>query len=70
MGKAQAAATTIWGYIDTQTKINAVDVDPKAKRIDPITFKGEIEFKDVWFRYPNRKNDWILKGLDLKILRN
>jgi ABC-type multidrug transport system fused ATPase/permease subunit len=24
----------------------------------------------VWFRYPTRKNDWILKGLNLKISPN
>lgn len=30
-------------------------------------FKGEIEFVDVWFRYPSRKSDWILKGLNMKI---
>lgn len=31
------------------------------------TFKGEIEFRNVWFRYPTRKNQWIFKGLNLKI---
>ena len=29
--------------------------------------RGEIEFKDVWFRYPTRKEDFVLKGLSLKI---
>jgi ABC-type multidrug transport system fused ATPase/permease subunit len=24
----------------------------------------------VWFRYPSRKNDWVLKGLNLKIHPN
>jgi ABC-type multidrug transport system fused ATPase/permease subunit len=24
----------------------------------------------VWFRYPTRKDDWILKGLNLKIMPN
>ena len=27
----------------------------------------QIEFKDVWFRYPNSGKDWIFKGLNLKI---
>ena len=31
---------------------------------------GQIEFKNVWFRYPTRKNDWILKGLNLTINPN
>ena len=38
------------------------------KQVEPEVFKGEIEFQNVWFRYPTRKNDWILKGLNLKIL--
>lgn len=33
----------------------------------PETFKGEIEFKDVWFRYPSRPKQWVFKGLSLKI---
>jgi ABC-type multidrug transport system fused ATPase/permease subunit len=24
----------------------------------------------VWFRYPTRKNDWVLKGLNMKIRPN
>lgn len=38
--------------------------------IDPKTFRGEIECKNVWFRYPMRKNEWVFKGLNLKILPN
>jgi ATP-binding cassette subfamily B (MDR/TAP) protein 1 len=32
--------------------------------------RGEIEFRDVWFRYPTRKEDFILKGLSIKINPN
>ena len=32
-----------------------------------VAAKGEIEFQDVWFRYPTRKNEWVLRGLNLKI---
>lgn len=28
---------------------------------------GKIEFRDVWFRYPTRKEEFVLKGLCLKI---
>jgi ABC-type multidrug transport system fused ATPase/permease subunit len=31
------------------------------------SIEGEIEFQDVWFRYPTRRNEWVLKGLSLKI---
>ena len=29
-----------------------------------ITFKKDIEFKDIWFKY---QNDWVIKGMSLKI---
>jgi ATP-binding cassette subfamily B (MDR/TAP) protein 1 len=31
------------------------------------SFQGSIEFRDVWFRYPRRKEDFVLRGLNLKI---
>jgi ABC-type multidrug transport system fused ATPase/permease subunit len=40
------------------------------RRIDAQKFRGEIEFRDVWFRYPTRKNEWVFKGLNLKINPN
>ena len=70
MGKAKKAGTTIFGYIDIPSKINAVDIPKEAVKIDPATFKGEIELRNVWFRYPMRKNEWVFKGLNLKINPN
>ncbi len=70
MGKAKKAGTTIFGYIDIPSKINAVDIPTEAVKIDPATFKGEIELRNVWFRYPMRKNEWVFKGLNLKINPN
>lgn len=70
MGKAKKAGMTIFSYIDTPTKINAVDIPSDATSINTATFKGEIEFKDVWFRYPTRRNEWVFKGLNLKIHPN
>lgn len=58
--------------MDLKSDINAMDQSDRInlKRIDYRSFKGDIEFKNVWFRYPTRKNDWILKGLNLKIKPN
>ena len=70
MGKAKKAAMTIFSYIDIPTKINAVDIPADRISIDPETFKGKIQFKDVWFRYPSRKNEWVFKGLNLTIHPN
>jgi len=49
-----------------KSKINAVDIPDEAISV-PESFKGVIEFKNVWFRYPSRKNEWVFKGLNLKI---
>jgi len=29
--------------------------------------KGNIEFRNVWFRYPTRKTDFVLRGLNIKV---
>ena len=55
--------------MDYPSKIDAIqiDKDAKTKRITPDDVKGHIEFKNVWFRYPTRKQDWVLRGLNLTI---
>jgi ATP-binding cassette subfamily B (MDR/TAP) protein 1 len=70
MGKAKKAGLTIFTYIDVPSRINAVDIPKESVEIKPETFKGEIELQDVWFRYPTRKNEWVFKGLNLKIRPN
>jgi len=70
MGKAMAAANKIFKILEHPSKINAqeIDKDSSKKRItDTEGIRGEIEFKDVWFRYPTRKEDFVLKGLNIKI---
>ena len=32
--------------------------------------QGKIEFRNVWFRYPTRKDDFVLKGLTMTINPN
>jgi len=32
--------------------------------------RGQIDFQDVWFRYPTRKNEFVLRGLTLTINPN
>lgn len=71
MGKAKKAGLTVFSYIDIPSKINAVDTPAENSiTVNDETFKGEIEFRDVWFRYPTRKNEWVFKGLNLKINPN
>ena len=46
-----------------------LDIEPEVRDIsgaeDITEFKGEIEFKDVWFAYEGE--DWILKGVSFKV---
>ena len=48
------------------------ELDPTATRdgeimINKKDFRGEVEFKNIWFRYPSRKGVWILKDFSLKL---
>ena len=72
MGKAQLAATKIFKIIEQPSKINAIamDKDSSLKKLKKEDVKGKIEFKDVWFRYPTRKNEFVLRGLSLTIEPN
>ena len=73
MGKAEGAADRIFKIIETESKINAVDIDKdmtKKNIINTETVEGKIEFKDVWFRYPTRKEDFVLRGLTITVNPN
>jgi ATP-binding cassette, subfamily B (MDR/TAP), member 1 len=72
MGKANAAADKVFLITDSKSEIDPLGPEEENKLRIPLdeSFKGEIEFRNVWFRYPARKSDWILKGLNMKIKRN
>jgi len=62
VGSATNAAIDIFKILDTKP---AIDIDdPKQNVKKPI--KGDIEFRNIWFKYPSREKQ-ILKGLNLKI---
>lgn len=56
-----AAAEKIFSVLDIVPEI--VD-EPDAEALDEI--RGEIEFKDVWFRY--KPDEWVLKGVSFHVL--
>jgi len=64
-GKCLAAAKRIFGMQEFPSKIDAVadDTENTKKPFDIKDCKGKIEFKNVWFRYPTRKEDFVHKGL-------
>ena len=69
MGKAGAAAKRIFGIVETPSKINAIEIenDKSLKKVDYNTFKGEIKFEHVWFRYPTRPEDFVLRDFNIHI---
>ena len=62
LGSAKAATERIFNYIN------------EPSRLDPLTEDGlflqgaggRIEFKNVWFKYPSRK-EWVLRGVSFVI---
>jgi len=70
LGRANASVDKVYDILDHQSPINAVADNENVKKVrldDLSKIKGEIEFIDVWFRYPTRKEDFVLRGLNLKI---
>ena len=69
VGKATAAAKRIFNIMDYPSSIDAqqIDKDNNTKRLKPENIVGKIEFKNVWFRYPTRRHEWVLRGLNLTI---
>ena len=68
INKAKRAALKIFKMIRLPSKIDVMDPEIQSKKsIMAANFKGKIEFKGVWFRYPARLGQWVFKGLDLTI---
>ena len=58
LGSAKTATQRIFNYINEPSR-----VDPLSQKgVYLRNIEGRIEFKDVWFKYPSRK-EWILKGV-------
>jgi ATP-binding cassette subfamily B (MDR/TAP) protein 1 len=63
LAEARGAAAKVYDLID---KVSSIDIlTSKGKQLNNI--QGNIEFKDVVFSYPQRKEATILKGLNLNI---
>jgi len=60
--KAKAAAAIIFEIIDRKSAI-----DPSETTGQTTAIKGDIEFKDVHFTYPQRPDTELFKGLSFKI---
>jgi ABC-type bacteriocin/lantibiotic exporter with double-glycine peptidase domain len=65
-------------FIETKsviTRLNDIFLAPSEKTSNPKNIPalkkesvlGQIEFRDVWFRYGGDATDWVLKGINFKI---
>ena len=64
--KAKIAFKSLYSTIDLESKISAFRKDNEGK-ISPENIKGKIEFKHVYFAYPTRPEQIILKDLSFVI---
>ncbi|EPB75457.1 ABC transporter, ATP-binding protein [Ancylostoma ceylanicum] len=60
---ARVSAAAIYHIIDRKPEIDVYSSEGKL----PLNINGDIEFTDVHFRYPTRKDTKVLNGLNLKI---
>ena len=60
MQSAMSSAERIFHLLDTPLSISS-----PARPVIPKPFRGEVEFKDVWFSY--RKDEPVLKGISFRI---
>ncbi|ANB12244.1 ATP-binding cassette alpha-factor transporter STE6 [Sugiyamaella lignohabitans] len=65
MGKARHATNNIFKILDVTPKIDTWSSDGETLDVD--TVKGNVEFQNIYFRYPTRPHVPVLQGLNLKI---
>uniref|UniRef100_A0A4W4FZ14 ATP-binding cassette sub-family B member 5 n=1 Tax=Electrophorus electricus TaxID=8005 RepID=A0A4W4FZ14_ELEEL len=63
IAKARGAAYSIYNTIDTPRPIDS----SSKEGLKPDSVKGDIEFKNIYFKYPSRKDVKILQGMSLKV---
>ncbi|KAK9447474.1 P-loop containing nucleoside triphosphate hydrolase protein [Limtongia smithiae] len=63
MGKAKSATANVKKMLDTMPEIDTWDTTGKI----PENVRGDVEFRDVHFRYPTRPQVPVLRGLNLTI---
>lgn len=68
-GKGELASQRVFRIVESESTINAIEMDSKksGKMINIADIKGKIEFRNVWFRYPTRPEEFVLRGLNIEI---
>lgn len=63
--KSKVALKSVFDIIDRPSRINPCDL---SAGIQPSTFKGKIEFRNVCFSYPSRPDRWVLRNFNMTIM--
>jgi ATP-binding cassette, subfamily B (MDR/TAP), member 1 len=63
--KSKVALKSVFDIIDRPSLINPCDL---STGLQPSTFKGKIEFRNVCFAYPSRPDRWVLNNFSMTIL--
>jgi ABC-type bacteriocin/lantibiotic exporter with double-glycine peptidase domain len=59
--------TRIWKFLDNASSSSSSSISRPKTSLRLENIQGEIEIRDVWFRYPEVDSEgWQLKGLDAK----
>lgn len=64
------AAKRVFEIIEYETNIDAQAMNLQKNLKDAAEMKGKIEFKNVWFRYPNNPDKFVLRGANFIIEPN
>lgn len=59
----------VFAVLDRVNDILFIQGDSSSNQgvLKPDTFLGEIEFRDVWFRYGSEGSPWVLQGVNFKV---
>jgi ATP-binding cassette subfamily B (MDR/TAP) protein 1 len=64
--KAKISFKSVYSILDTETLIDPTK-EGNVNKISAKNITGKIEFKNVWFAYPTRPDQIILKGVNMVI---
>ena len=64
--KAKLSFKSVFSTLDTKTKISSFEID-NMNKISPSKIKGKIEFKNVYFAYPTKRRQLVLKNVSFVI---
>lgn len=63
--RGMGAGGRVFQYINQESAHRYSDPNDPTSRLENV--KGDIEFHNIWFRYPTRSGDYVLKRFSLRV---